>query len=152
MKTFTILLMLVLVSGQLEAVTCWPEEVYGGYSAIGCPNMVRTENYRIVFPDNFSRSFAVSGTGECEQASDCDPYKNAQLQLAGMTRCGPLFYTPSISNGFWTRKVQSRQADLQLKYCSNQKTLAGPVVCSNYGVIRVWSITHTCPGCHLPMP
>jgi hypothetical protein len=154
MKTFATLLLLMFLANPLLAVDCTPIEVYGGYSAIRCPALYNKQNSRVVFPDNWSALFSPWGTGECEQGSSCDLTENTKLRLAGPTQCWPLFYSPSIGNGSWCRKVQSRQADLQLKYCGVDKaTLAGPVVCNNYGTIRVWSVSHLCPGCHLfPAP
>ncbi len=107
--------------------------------------------YQAYFPDTYTGSTALMGTGEVGFSSNC----NAQGQIVGpypTTECWPTFFTPQTGPGSFVVSDYDQTAYAVMACCGDvscniailQRYVSG-ILCLAAGY-HTASVTHTCSG------
>jgi hypothetical protein len=119
---------------------CAPQGTNAGETVQGCPNLIKTAIWDIVWPDGYSDQVTLFGSGQCGLGTVCC---DATLRS---TECWPLFDPPvESSSGKWSVRVTNRKASSTVTSCPGGCGAATIISCQTTGS-TTFSAEHPCPS------
>jgi hypothetical protein len=119
-----------------SATGCTPDAFNQGETYTGCPNLLKSVNWTIVFPDG-QYWVEPKGSGKCASGNVCCD------QTLRTTECWPAFNQPTSSSGRWSQLVTNKNATTTATTCSFGCFNANVVSCVSTASTTT-TVTHTC--------